>query len=84
MITEVCERMNHCIQGGFGDRDGGEDNGEGSKECRAAAASAAARVNLRMVLIEPGVLGWFFLWSRLVQVYTGLLLFEFGLVRFLV
>ena len=43
MITEVCERMDHCIQGGVGDGDGGEDDGEGSEEHRAAAATAAAR-----------------------------------------
>ena len=43
MITEVCERMNHYIQGGIGDGDGGEDDGEGSEECRAAPAPAAAR-----------------------------------------
>ena len=43
MITEVCERMNHCIQGGVGDGDGGEVDGEGSEERRAAPASVVAR-----------------------------------------
>ena len=28
--TEVCGRMNHCIQRGIGDGDGGEDDGEGN------------------------------------------------------
>ena len=40
MITEFCESMNHCIQGGVGDRDGGEDDGEGSEERRATARGA--------------------------------------------
>jgi hypothetical protein len=39
----VCGRMNHCIQGGVGDGDGGEDDKEGSERRRAVAASAAAR-----------------------------------------
>jgi len=39
----VCGRMNHCIQGGVGDGDGGEDGEGGSEERRAAAAPAAAR-----------------------------------------
>jgi hypothetical protein len=39
----VCGRMNHCIQGGVDDRDGGEDNEGGSKKRRAAAAPAAMR-----------------------------------------
>jgi hypothetical protein len=39
----VCGRMNHCIQGGFGDGDGGEDDEEGSGRHRAAAAPAAMR-----------------------------------------
>ena len=39
--TEVCGRMNHCIQGGVGDGDGGEDDGEDSEERRAAAARGA-------------------------------------------
>ena len=43
MITEVCERMNHCIQGEVGDGDGGEYGEEGSEERRAAAAPSAAR-----------------------------------------
>ena len=30
--------MNHCIQGGVGDVDGGEVDGEGSEERRAAVA----------------------------------------------
>jgi hypothetical protein len=37
----VCERMNHCIQGGVGDGDGGEDDEEGSERRRKAATSAA-------------------------------------------
>jgi hypothetical protein len=39
----VCGRMNHCIQRGVGDGDGGEDDEEGSERRRAAAAPAAAR-----------------------------------------
>ena len=39
----MCGRMNHCIQGGVGDGDGGEDNGEGSEERRAAPTPAGAR-----------------------------------------
>jgi hypothetical protein len=39
----MCGRMNHCIQGGVGDGDGGEDDEGGSERCRAAAALAAAR-----------------------------------------
>jgi hypothetical protein len=35
--------MNHYIQGGFGDGDGGEDDEEGSERHREAAAPAAAR-----------------------------------------
>lgn len=34
----MCGRMNHCIQGGVGDGDGGEDGEGGSEERRAAAA----------------------------------------------
>ena len=41
MIIEFCERMNHCIKGGVGDGDDGEDDGEGSEERRAAAVAAA-------------------------------------------
>jgi hypothetical protein len=40
--TEVCGRMNHCIQGGVGDGDGDEDNEEGSERRRAAAAARGA------------------------------------------
>jgi hypothetical protein len=36
----VCGRMNHCIQGGVGDGDGGEDDEGGCERCRAAAAVA--------------------------------------------
>jgi hypothetical protein len=39
----VCGRMNHCIQGGVGDGDGGKDNEVGSGRRRAAAAPVAAR-----------------------------------------
>jgi hypothetical protein len=39
----VCERMNHCIQGGVGDGDGGEDDEGGSERRRVAAAPAPAR-----------------------------------------
>jgi hypothetical protein len=39
----VCGRMNHCIQGGVGDGDGGEDDERGSERHRAAATPAAAR-----------------------------------------
>ena len=35
--------MNHCIQGGIRDGDGGEVDGEGSEERRAALALAVAR-----------------------------------------
>jgi hypothetical protein len=38
----VCGRMNHYIQGGVGDGDGGEDD-EGGSERRRAAAPAATR-----------------------------------------
>jgi hypothetical protein len=38
----VCGRMNHCIQGGVGDGDGGEDD-EGGSERRRAVAPAVAR-----------------------------------------
>jgi hypothetical protein len=38
----VCGRMNHCIQGGVGDGDGGEDDEGGSKRHRAAAAARGA------------------------------------------
>ena len=43
MITEICEMMNHCIQGGVGDGDGGEDDEQGSEERRAAPAPVPAR-----------------------------------------
>jgi hypothetical protein len=36
----VCGRINHCIQGGFGDGDGGEDDEEGRERRRAAARGA--------------------------------------------
>jgi hypothetical protein len=36
----VFGRMNHYIQGGVGDGDGGEDDEEGSNRRRAAAAPA--------------------------------------------
>jgi hypothetical protein len=36
----VCGRMNHCIQGGVGDGDGGEDDEGGSKRRRPALAAA--------------------------------------------
>ena len=36
----MCGRMNHCIQGGIGDGDGGED-GEGDSEERRAAPAVA-------------------------------------------
>ena len=42
MIIEVCKRMNHCIQVGFGDEDGGEEGEEGSEELRVAAATWVA------------------------------------------
>jgi hypothetical protein len=38
----VCGRMNHYIQGGFGDGDGGEDDEGSSERSRAAAAPVAA------------------------------------------
>jgi hypothetical protein len=41
--TEVCGRMNHCIQGGVGDGDGGEDDEGSSERRRAAAAQTVAR-----------------------------------------
>jgi hypothetical protein len=34
----VCGRMNHCIIGGVGDGDSGEDGGDEQREARAAAA----------------------------------------------
>jgi hypothetical protein len=37
----VCERMDHYIQGGVGDGDGGEDDEGGSKRRRAVAARGA-------------------------------------------
>jgi hypothetical protein len=37
----VCGRMNHFIQGGVDDGYGGEDNKEGSKRRRSAAARGA-------------------------------------------
>jgi surface antigen len=39
----VCERMNHYIQGGVGDKDGGKDDEEGSERRREAAATAAVQ-----------------------------------------
>jgi hypothetical protein len=42
----VCGRMNHCIQGGVGDGDGGEDDEEGSKRCREAAVVARGAPSL--------------------------------------
>jgi hypothetical protein len=39
----VCGRMNHYIQGGVGDGDGGEDDEVGSKRRRPAPPAAAAR-----------------------------------------
>jgi hypothetical protein len=41
--TEVCGRMNHCIQGGVGDGDSAEDDKEGSERRREVAALTAAR-----------------------------------------
>jgi hypothetical protein len=35
----VCERMNHCIIGGVGDGDNGEDGGDEQRGARAAAAA---------------------------------------------
>jgi hypothetical protein len=37
----VCGRINHCIKGGVGDGDGGEDD-EGGSERRMAAAARGA------------------------------------------
>jgi hypothetical protein len=34
----VCGRMNHCIIGGVGDGDSGEDGGDEQRGARAAAA----------------------------------------------
>jgi hypothetical protein len=39
----MCGRMNHYIQGGVGDGDGGEDDEGGSKRRRAATAPTAAQ-----------------------------------------
>jgi hypothetical protein len=39
--TEVCGRMNHCIIGGVGDGDSGEDGGDKQRGARAAAPAAA-------------------------------------------
>jgi hypothetical protein len=39
----VCGRMNHCIIGGVGDGDSGEDGGDEKQGARAAAAAPAAR-----------------------------------------
>jgi hypothetical protein len=39
----VCGRMNHCIIGGVGDGDSGEDAGDEQRGARAAAAPAAVR-----------------------------------------
>jgi hypothetical protein len=39
----VCGRMNHCIIGGVGDGDSGEDGGDEQRGAWAAAAPAAAR-----------------------------------------
>lgn len=41
----MCGRMNHCIQGGVGDGDGGEDD-EGGSERRKAAARGAPSLPL--------------------------------------
>jgi hypothetical protein len=38
----VCGRMNHRIQGGVGDGEGGEDDEEGSERRRAAAVARGA------------------------------------------
>ena len=37
--TEVCGSMNHCIQGGISDGDGGEDSREGNAGRRAASVA---------------------------------------------
>jgi hypothetical protein len=39
----VCGRMNHCIIGGVGDGDSGEDGEDELRGARTAAAPAAAR-----------------------------------------
>jgi hypothetical protein len=37
----VCGRMNHCIIGGVGDGDSGEDGGDEQQRARAAALAVA-------------------------------------------
>jgi hypothetical protein len=40
--TEVCRRMNHCIIGGVGDGDSGEDGGDEQRGARVAAVAPPA------------------------------------------
>jgi hypothetical protein len=50
----VCERMNHYIQGGVGDGDGGEDDEGGSERRMVAAAPAATRGAPSLLLASWG------------------------------